>query len=88
VWLAVGIVALALFSVLGLAGTSTYWFCTTPCHKVHDDNTLAYDGGSHVMVSCIACHEPVNGNPIEFVMMKLEVLPDVIPTVSNTYEFR
>jgi nitrate/TMAO reductase-like tetraheme cytochrome c subunit len=70
----------------GLVGTSFEWFCTGPCHKVHDDNTLAYRASSHTNVSCMACHEPLNANPLLFTLMKVHVLPDLPATIFNTYE--
>lgn len=86
IWTAAGVIALLVLSAGGVIGTSTNWFCTVPCHNVHDDNTIAFNAGSHVSVSCVTCHEPVNGSPITFVLKKIEVLPDLIPTIANTFE--
>lgn len=86
IWLGVVAVAMVLVIAGSVVGTSTNWFCIGPCHKVHDDNTLTYNKGSHVMVSCIACHEPLNGSPLTFILMKMEVAPDAIPTLLNTYK--
>jgi nitrate/TMAO reductase-like tetraheme cytochrome c subunit len=85
VWLGVLAIAALVFTAVSTIGTSTNWFCTQPCHMVHDDNTLAFDAGSHVMIPCVSCHEPVNGSPVEFILMKLEVAPDLIPTVMGTF---
>ena len=87
VWVGITLVALVFLAVSGLAGTSTNWFCTQPCHIVHADNTLAFDAGSHVMISCVACHEPVNGSPITLTIKKIEVMPDLVHTVAKTFEF-
>ena len=85
-WLSTALISLAVLSAVGVIGTSTNWFCTMPCHNVHDDNTIAFEAGSHVNVSCVACHEPVNGSPLTFILMKIEVLPDLIPTIAGTFE--
>lgn len=84
-WLGTAAIALALVAAGSVLGTSTNWFCTDPCHVVHYDNTLTFNDGSHVMQSCIACHEPLNGSPLTFVLMKLEVAPDLIPTILGTF---
>jgi len=85
-WSGMALVGMLVLATAGIAGTSTNWFCTQPCHIVHLDNTKTFVAGSHVMVSCVTCHEPVNGSPLEFVRMKLEVLPDLVHTVAGTYE--
>lgn len=85
VWIGVAVIALAVLSAVGVIGTSTNWFCTEPCHVVHYDNTLAFNAGTHVKLSCVACHEPVNGSPLTFILMKLEVAPDLIPTIAGTF---
>lgn len=85
-WGGVALIAFVILATLGVVGTSTNWFCTEPCHIVHLDNTKAFNAGSHVMVSCVACHEPVNGTPLDFILMKIEVLPDLIPTIAGTFE--
>lgn len=84
--LGVGAIFMVILMVAGLVGTSFEWFCTTPCHTVHDDNTVAYKASSHKNVSCIACHEPVNASPLTFVMMKIHVLPDLPATIFGYYE--
>ena len=84
-WTGVLVIAALVFTAVSTIGTSSNWFCTVPCHMVHDDNTLAYEAGSHVMVPCASCHEPVNGTPIQLVLLKLEVAPDLIPTIMGTF---
>ncbi|MDI6691890.1 MAG: cytochrome c3 family protein [Anaerosomatales bacterium] len=80
------LVATALFVVLATVGTSTNWFCTQPCHVVHADNTKTFGAGPHSLVSCVACHEPVNASPIVFLAKKIEVAPDLFTTVAGTFE--
>lgn len=69
-----------------LMATSTRWFCMRPCHKVHDDNTAAYEKSVHSEVACLACHMPVNTNALIFTIHKIEVLPDIWATAANTYK--
>ncbi len=69
-----------------LVGTCAPWFCETPCHIVHDDNTLAYNVSTHSKITCVACHEPVNANPIQFTILKIFVIPDLYSTVTKTFE--
>ncbi|MEN6430299.1 MAG: NapC/NirT family cytochrome c, partial [Coriobacteriales bacterium] len=85
VWVGIVLACLVLFTAGSVIGTSTNWFCTRPCHIVHDDNTKTYMAGSHSLISCVACHEPVNGDPVTFVIKKLEVAPDLVPTVFGTF---
>ena len=84
-WIGVLLIVACAFTAVSTIGTSTNWFCIGPCHIVHDDNTQAFDAGSHVMISCVACHEPVNGSPLTLLIKKLEVAPDLIPTVMGTF---
>jgi len=84
-WLGVLLVAGLGFVLASTSGTSSNWFCTEPCHNVHYDNTLTFNAGSHIMVSCAACHEPFEGGLIALTLAKIEVAPDLIPTVMGTY---
>ncbi|PKQ16649.1 MAG: hypothetical protein CVT67_04460 [Actinobacteria bacterium HGW-Actinobacteria-7] len=86
VWTGVALMAFLIVWAAGLDGTSTYWFCTAPCHIVHDDNTLAYQQSTHTNVACVACHEPVNTNPLHLTLLKIEVAPDAITTIRKTFE--
>lgn len=86
-WTAILLVSFVTLAAVGVIGTSTNWFCTAPCHTVHYDNTLTYEQSSHIQVSCVACHEPLNGTPLEFVLLKIEVAPDLVPTIMGTTEF-
>ena len=86
VWSAVAVLALAAVVVVALGVTSTRWFCSEACHKVQDDTIVAYQHSPHSQISCIACHMPVNSNPIVFVLHKAEALGELAMTVTNNYE--
>lgn len=85
VWGFVALLGFVVFWAGGIIGTSFEWFCTTPCHMVHDDNTAAYRASTHTNVSCIACHEPPNADPVTMTIMKIKVLPDLPATVLGTF---
>lgn len=87
VWFAVAICSLALFVIFGgILGTSTIWFCSAPCHKVQGDTIASYHASSHAKISCMACHEPVNANPVVLLLAKAKSAGEVPPTVTNTFE--
>ncbi len=86
IWALVALMGFVVLWTVGIVGTCPEWFCTDPCHVVHDDNTLAYEASTHTNVSCIACHEPLNANPFEMTYMKIYVLPDLTATIFGTYE--
>lgn len=86
VWSMVALLGFAVFWAVGIVGTSYEWFCTSPCHMVHDDNTLAYKASTHTNASCIACHEPANADPITMTLMKIHVLPDLPATIFGDFE--
>jgi hypothetical protein len=88
VWGVVAIFGIAIFAVaVGFIGTSTRYFCGNPgCHKVQGDTMAAYAASSHANISCIACHEPVNATPIEFILAKVKSVGELPPTIANTYE--
>ena len=86
IWAAVGLIVFVLLWSFALIGTSYAWFCEEPCHIVHADNTLAYNASTHSKVSCIACHEPLNANGLEFTYMKIFVLPDLFSTIFHTFK--
>lgn len=85
VWSGAVIIGIVIFTATSVIGTSVNWFCTDPCHVVHLDNTKTFVAGSHNRVDCVSCHEPVNGGPLIFLVKKLEVAPDLIPTVMGTF---
>ncbi len=86
IWTGVTVLVLAAVLLLGLGVTSTRWFCAEACHKVQDDTVLAYEHSSHNKISCIACHMPVNSDPVTFVLHKIETLGELALTVSNRFE--
>ena len=78
------LVVCVMIPVLGI--TSTRWFCSEACHKVQDDTIKAYQHSTHSEISCMACHMPVDANPVIFLMHKAEALGELIQTISNHYE--
>lgn len=86
IWSGMALILVVVIWAVALIGTSFAWFCTTPCHKVHDDNTLAYKASSHSNVACVSCHEPLHASPARYTFMKIYVLPDLYSTVTNTFE--
>lgn len=86
IWSGVGILGLAVFMIAALGVTSSYWFCANGCHKVQDDTITAYQASAHNKVSCMACHMPVNSNPVTFLLHKAEALGELYLTVTNAYE--
>ena len=86
VWTAVVVLIIVgvMIPVLGI--TSTRWFCSEGCHKVQDDTIKAYTHSSHSEISCMACHMPVNANPVIFLLHKAEALGELAQTVTNNYE--
>jgi nitrate/TMAO reductase-like tetraheme cytochrome c subunit len=85
VWTGVIVLALAAFVVVALGATSTRWFCAGICHKVQDDAIAAYENSSHSEISCMACHEPVNADPVTLVLKKAKALGELYLTVTNNY---
>ncbi len=86
IWTGVAVLVLAAVMVTALGVTSTYWFCANGCHKVQDDTIIAYDRSSHSNVSCMACHMPVNADPITFVLHKAEALGELYLTATNKFD--
>lgn len=87
IWTGVGVFAFAAFFVLSaVIITSTRWFCAVPCHKVQADTIAAYEASAHSQISCMACHEPVNGNPVELLIAKVKGTFGIPATVTNTFE--
>lgn len=86
IWVGVVCLVVAAVLVVSLGVTSSRWFCADGCHKVQDDTIIAYQHSSHNQISCIACHIPVNADPISFLIHKVEAGLGVIPTLRNTYE--
>jgi len=86
IWTGVVVLLLAAFVIVALGVTSTYWFCAEACHAVQDDTITAYDNSSHSKISCMACHMPVNADPITFVIHKASALGELYLTARGEYE--
>ena len=86
IWALVAVLVIAGIMVPVLGITSTRWFCAEGCHKVQDDTITAYEHSAHSQISCMACHMPVNSNPIVFLLHKAEALGELAMTVTNNYE--
>lgn len=86
IWTGVAVLALAVVVIVALGVTSTYWFCANGCHKVQDDTITAYRASTHSEVSCMACHMPVNSDPVTFLLHKAEALGELYLTVSGNFE--
>jgi hypothetical protein len=87
VWATVVIFGIAIFAMaIGFIGTSTKMFCgNAGCHKVQGDTMASYEASPHSAISCMACHEPVNGTPIQFAMAKVKSIGELPPTIANQY---
>jgi len=86
IWTGVCVLVFAAVMVTVLGVTSSRWFCAESCHKVQDDTIVAYQHSSHSRISCMACHMPVNANPVIFLLHKAEALGELAQTVTNNYE--
>jgi len=86
IWTAVIVLIIAAVMIPVLGVTSTRWFCAEGCHKVQDDTITAYQHSSHSNISCMACHMPVNANPVIFILHKAEALGELYMTVTNKFE--
>jgi len=86
VWTVVAVLMIVTVMIPVLGITSTRWFCSEGCHKVQDDTIIAYRHSSHSEVSCMACHMPVNANPVVFLLHKAEALGELYMTVTNKFE--
>jgi hypothetical protein len=86
VWTVVAVIMLVAIMIPVLGVTSSIWFCSQGCHKVQDDTIIAYKHSSHSQISCMACHMPVNANPVVFLLHKAEALGELYMTVTNKFE--
>lgn len=86
IWTGVAVLGMAAVVIAALGVTSTYWFCAEGCHKVQDDTITAYDNSTHSNISCMACHMPVNADPITFLLHKAEALGELYLTATNKFE--
>jgi hypothetical protein len=88
IWSSIILLVVASFAVaIGVIATSTRLFCAAPCHMVQNDAIASYKASAHANISCMACHEPVNANPLQFARAKLKSAAEVVPTVMGTYTF-
>lgn len=86
IWTVVAVLVIIAVMIPVLGVTSTRWFCSEGCHKVQDDTITAYQHSSHSNISCMACHMPVNANPVVFLLHKAEALGELYMTVTNKFE--
>ena len=86
IWAVVAVMVIIAVMIPVLGVTSTRWFCSQSCHKVQDDTITAYQHSSHSNISCMACHMPVNANPVIFLIHKAEALGELYMTVTNNFE--
>ncbi len=85
IWVLTATILFAGIYIASNMATSTRWFCNDVCHVVHHDNARAYYNGSHSEISCIACHYPVNMNPVSFALDRVDKLLDIMPTIDGTF---
>ena len=86
IWTGVIVLLLAVFVIVALGVTSTYWFCSSVCHTVQDDSISQYNRSTHAKVSCMACHMPVNTDPVTYVLHKAKALGELYLTATEKYE--
>ncbi len=86
IWALVAVIVIIAVMIPVLGITSTRWFCAEGCHKVQDDTITAYEHSPHSEISCMACHMPVNANPVVFLLHKAEALGELYMTVTNKFE--
>lgn len=87
IWTGIGVfVVAALFIVVAIIGTSTRMFCAEVCHKVQDDTIISYERSTHSEISCIACHEPVNADPVTLLLKKAKSAGELVLTVTGNFE--
>lgn len=86
IWTGTAVLVLAAALIVTLGVTSSRWFCAGACHKVQDDTIIAYSHSSHDKISCMACHMPVNSDPVTFMLHKVKALGELYMTATNKYE--
>jgi hypothetical protein len=87
IWTGVVLLSVAAFIIFAFGVSSTYWFCGTFCHSIQGDAVAAYDNGTHSTVSCLTCHEPVNGDPLIFTYRKAYAGADgIIDLITDGYD--
>lgn len=81
------VLAVAAFLVLAIGVSSSRWFCGGFCHQVQGDDIKSYENSSHSEISCLACHMPVNSDPVTFLIHKAEAgIGGVIGITTNRFE--
>jgi len=75
-----------LVVALGVSVTTTYWFCAAVCHYPQWDTVTSYDNSTHTGVACIACHKQPGGDPVSFLLFKVEALLKMPPSIARTAE--
>ena len=85
IWLGTVATALTLVITIGVSLTTTYWFCAVICHYPQIDAVTSYDNSTHTQVACIACHKQPGGDPVSFLLFKVEALfKELPPTIART----
>ncbi|MCL2526286.1 MAG: hypothetical protein FWE46_04460 [Coriobacteriia bacterium] len=79
IWLGTVLTGLMLVVAIGVSITTTYWFCAAICHYPQTDAVSSYDNSTHTQVACIACHKQPGGDPVSFLMFKVEALFKELP---------
>ena len=85
IWTGSVILGLAAFVVVALGVTSTNWFCAAICHATQADTITSWERSPHAEVPCMACHFPVNADPLTFLWKKAKELPKIPKTVLGNY---
>ena len=87
IWTGVCVIAIVAFLVLAIGVSSSRWFCGGFCHQVQGDDIKSYENSSHSEISCLACHMPVNSDPVTFLIHKAEAgIGGVIGITTNDFE--
>ncbi len=84
-WTGTAVLGLVVFVVVAFGVTSTKWFCAEVCHNVQADTITSHARSSHSNVSCMACHSPVNADPITFAFGKAKKLGELYLTATGNY---
>ena len=85
IWLGTTLTGLMLVIAIGVSVTTTYWFCAAICHYPQIDAVSSYDNSTHTQVACIACHKQPGGDPVSFLLFKVEALfTELPPTLMRT----
>lgn len=67
------VLSLLAVIVVAVGATSTRAFCAAGmCHTLQADALSSYENSSHSEISCLACHMPVNADPVTFLIHKAE----------------